>query len=111
VLGPPQDKRFIRKSRPSKRDSEDWRKIENNWSELAGELALRLDAHTNNTSLVLAIELSPGGKVLLFPGDAQVGNWLSWGDITWRGDDSDLTAANLLERTVFYKVGHHGSHM
>lgn len=43
-----------------------------------------------------------GGKVLLFPGDAQYGNWLSWAT-TPRGKD-------LLERTIFYKDGHHGSH-
>ena len=36
---------------------------------------------TNNTSLALAFELIEKGrvgKVLLFPADAQVGNWLSW---------------------------------
>jgi beta-lactamase superfamily II metal-dependent hydrolase len=95
----------------SRYNSDPWRQIETNWGELAGELALKLDAHTNNTSLVLAIELSPGGKVLLFPGDAQVGNWLSWEDITWSDDaHADLKAADLLSRTVLYKVGHHGSH-
>jgi hypothetical protein len=45
---------------------------------LAGRLALQLDSDTNNTSLVLAFELGKSGRVLLFPGDAQVGNWLSW---------------------------------
>ncbi len=78
-----------------------WRRIENDWMEAGTELALDLDTHTNNTSLVLAIELSPGGKVLLFPGDAQHGSWLSWAN-TPAGID-------LLKRTVFYKVGHHGS--
>src|SRR5205085_6914038 len=55
-----------------------WRRIDDNWLGAANNLALQLDADTNNTSLALAIELSPGGKVLLFPGDAQVGSWLSW---------------------------------
>jgi hypothetical protein len=53
--------------------------------------------------------------VLLFPGDAQVGNWLSWGDLTWQVKDSKgkkktVNAEDLLARTVLYKVGHHGSH-
>ncbi len=79
----------------------EWRRIDNDWMEVGTELALDLDNHTNNTSLVLAIELSPGGKVMLFPGDAQHGSWLSWAT-TPKGID-------LLNRTVFYKVGHHGS--
>jgi beta-lactamase superfamily II metal-dependent hydrolase len=77
---------------------------------MAGELALKLDAHTNNTSLVLAIELGEGGKVLLFPGDAQIGNWLSWQDLAWGAGEARFTANDLLARTVLYKVGHHGSH-
>jgi hypothetical protein len=50
--------------------------------------------------------------VLLFPGDAQVGNWLSWHDVTWKDGKKKLTvtARDLLNRTVLYKVGHHGSH-
>ncbi|HHJ18059.1 MAG TPA: MBL fold metallo-hydrolase [Gammaproteobacteria bacterium] len=88
----------------------DWRKIDADWTAAAGELALKLDAHTNNTSLVLAIELARDDKVLLFTGDAQVGNWLSWDDVTWSGDFKELTTGDLLERTVLYKVGHHGSH-
>lgn len=90
--------------------SEEWRTIETDWLGTAGELALQLDTHTNNTSLVLAIELSPGGHVLLFPGDAQVGNWLSWDDVTWAGKYEKVTAKDLLAKTVLYKVGHHGSH-
>lgn len=81
-----------------------WRRIEGDWLSSADNLALQLDSDTNNTSLALGIELSPGGKVLLFPGDAQVGNWLSWHLI------DSLDAADLLRRTAFYKVGHHGSH-
>lgn len=84
-----------------------WRRVEADWLEFSGELALRLDRDTNNTSLALAFELVPGGRVLLFPADAQVGNWLSWQDVEWA---NGVTANDLLERTVFYKVGHHGSH-
>lgn len=92
-----------------------WRRIDDSWLSAANNLALQLDADTNNTSLALAIELSPGGKVLLFPGDAQVGNWLSWqgAKLHWprEGDPHHpVTAADLLRRTVLYKVGHHGSH-
>jgi hypothetical protein len=90
-----------------------WRRIDGDWLRAAGDLALQLDSDTNNTSLALAFELSPGGKVLLFPGDAQVGNWLSWHDLTWRpsrGPAREVSAAELLRRTVLYKVGHHASH-
>ena len=75
----------------------------------AGEaLALFLDTFTNNSSLVLAIELVDSGKVLLFAADAQTGNWSSWKDVEW--EDDDVTTDDLLARTVFYKVGHHASH-
>ena len=90
-----------------------WRRIDEAWLGTAEKLALQLDGDTNNTSLVLAFELSPGGKVLLFPGDAQVGNWLSWEGLSWprEGKPGDpVTAADLLRRTVLYKVGHHASH-
>lgn len=102
---------------PGHRSVEDlaWRRIEDDWLGSAENLALQLDSDTNNTSLALAIELSPGGKVLLFPGDAQVGNWLSWHDeaMQWpRPEDPGrpITAEDLLRRTVLYKVGHHASH-
>jgi len=39
-----------------------------------------------------------------------VGNWLSWQKVQWKEDNKTLTALNLLQRTAFYKVGHHGSH-
>jgi hypothetical protein len=103
---------------------EKWRRIDGDWLEAAGEFALQLDNATNNTSLALAIEVGPPGegKVLLFPGDAQVGNWRSWfgkvklgqrelgKDMVWKIGDRKVTAEDLLRRTVLYKVGHHGSH-
>jgi hypothetical protein len=93
----------------------DWREIDLDWLGSAESLALQLDSDTNNTSLVLAIELVKSGQVLLFPGDAQVGNWLSWQDLTWitsgsSGQTTSISAPDLLKRTVFYKVGHHASH-
>jgi hypothetical protein len=88
-----------------------WRRIDEDWLGNADQFALNLDSATNNTSLVLAIELSPGGEVLLFPADAQVGNWLSWQHVNCTGDgNKTVSATDLLKRTVFYKVGHHGSH-
>jgi hypothetical protein len=89
---------------------DEWRRIDNDWLGYAGPLALQLDSDTNNTSLVLAFEVSEGGDVLLFPGDAQVGNWLSWEAVEWEVNGSTVRAHDLLERTVLYKVGHHGSH-
>jgi hypothetical protein len=89
-----------------------WRRIDGDWLGAYENLALDLDGDTNNTSLVLAFELGePGtGPVLLFPGDAQVGNWLSWRDQSYRSGDRKFSADELMRRTVVYKVGHHGSH-
>ncbi|MRG58160.1 MBL fold metallo-hydrolase [Phyllobacterium sp. SYP-B3895] len=89
-------------------DAPDWRRIDTAWLDGASELALALDGATNNTSLVLAIELK-GGDVLLFVADAQVGNWISWGDLSWKVGGDEMTGPDLLARTIFYKVGHHGS--
>lgn len=87
-----------------------WRRIDGDWLDGASDMALQLDSLTNNTSLVLAIELEPGGDVLLFAADAQVGNWLSWQDLKWTVDGKPVTGPDLLNRAIFYKVGHHGSH-
>lgn len=91
-------------------NDQDWRRIDGEWLQSAEQLALALDDATNNTSLVLAIELVDSGKVLMFPGDAQAGNWLSWDSVTFKDAAEDVNATDLLKRTVFYKVGHHGSH-
>ena len=92
-----------------------WRNIELDWLASAERLALQLDSDTNNTSLALAIELGDKGKVLVFPGDAQVGNWISWQGRSWnatnaRGEPEQVKVEDLLGRTVLYKVGHHASH-
>ncbi|MBS0264518.1 MAG: hypothetical protein JSS02_21465, partial [Planctomycetes bacterium] len=93
---------------------EEYRQIDNCWLDAAGQFALQLDGAINNTSLVLAVELAESGKVLLFPGDAQVGSWLSWHDLEWKvkrdGKTETVTAQDLLANTVLYKVSHHGSH-
>jgi len=89
-----------------------WRQIEDDWLAAFGDLALSLDSDTNNTSLVLAFEFVKKGEVLLFVGDAQVGNWQSWERVKFNvpGRARPLPALDLLGRTVFYKVGHHCSH-
>jgi hypothetical protein len=101
-----------------------WRRIDDDWLLAADTFALAADNFVNNTSLVLAFEMPPSRgsdkrNVLLFVADAQVGNWLSWDEIPeWTlcedakpaqgGSKPDID--DLLRRTVFYKVGHHGSH-
>lgn len=88
-----------------------WRQIEYDWLDTAGELAIALTDFVNNTSLAFAIELN--NQVLLFPADAQSGNWLSWHDPQVTKElkrNGGKDAKTLLAKTVFYKVGHHGSH-
>lgn len=87
-----------------------WRRIDDDWLQSGGQLALDMNRQTNNSSLVLALELGGGGKVVLFAGDAQRGNWASWANAEWRDGSTITTARDLLSRTVLYKVGHHGSH-
>ena len=90
---------------------ESWRRIDHDWLRTAETLALRLNDEVNNTCLVVAIELPRTKKVLLFAGDAQRGNWVSWDDQSWIGPGgAEIKAKALLGRTVLYKVGHHGSH-
>lgn len=92
-------------------EAQDWRRVDGDWLGTASQLALQLDGDTNNTSLALAFELLPSGKVLLFPADAQVGNWESWHKLQWpREDGEPITTKDLLRRTTLYKVGHHASH-
>ena len=64
------------------------------------EVAVALDKAVNGTSLVIVLEVR--GKYLLFPGDAQWGTWQAiFADAEWR---------EMLCKTDFYKIGHHGSH-
>ena len=63
-------------------------------------LAFALDKAKNNTSLVTLIAFR--GQHLLFPGDAQYGNWKAWLD----KDDAEAILASV----SFLKVAHHGSH-
>jgi len=90
---------------------ESWRRIDDDWLFSSGNLALRLNSMTNNLTLCLAIEHEASGKVLLFPGDAEVGSWKSWHTVDWQDKAGlDLKTNDLLNRVVFYKVAHHLSH-
>ncbi|HEX6189090.1 MAG TPA: hypothetical protein VFZ40_13510 [Pyrinomonadaceae bacterium] len=63
-------------------------------------LAFALDQAKNNTSLVTLFSFR--GQQLLFPGDAQWGNWKFWLD----KDDAE----GILSGVTFFKIAHHGSH-
>lgn len=63
-------------------------------------VAAKLENYVNSTSLILAFEYK--GATLLFPGDAEGGNWTN--------ALTDPTKIPILARTDLYKVGHHGSH-
>lgn len=97
----------------SNRD-EEWRRIDPASAPPPRRFTLLREMDVNNRSLVLAIELVESGRVLLFPGDAQELSWRSWHDLSWTvgrpgGARTTVTAADLLARTVLYKVSHHGS--
>ena len=104
------DSRFARYYSDAPEDAV--RRIDNDWLWAGAQrLALKMDNYTNNTCLVLAFELPKSKQVLLFPADAQAGNWLSWHDQKYDAKDGrQLSAADLLAKTSLYKVGHHGSH-
>ncbi|RUW20250.1 hypothetical protein EOA38_33510, partial [Mesorhizobium sp. M1E.F.Ca.ET.041.01.1.1] len=94
---------------PMEDRDQSWRRIDADWMAIAADLALQLDRGVNNTSLVLAFEFTDTGHVFLFPGDAQIGNWLSWKDLKFQVGAATVTTADLLARTVYLKVAHHGS--
>ena len=76
------------------------RAIENAGSGTEFDLLARLEKAVNGTSLMLMFVI--GHAHLLFSGDAQ------WG--TWTAALADPEWKELLSKTSFYKVGHHGSH-
>jgi len=90
-----------------------WRKIDYDWLSTAGAMAIRLNSHINNTSLAIALESTETNKVIMLPGDAEFGSWMSWHKIAkWQKTDAQKVGfvEDLLNRTVFYKVGHHLSY-
>jgi beta-lactamase superfamily II metal-dependent hydrolase len=64
----------------------------------AAAVAFSLDKVLNNTSIVALFTWA--GRHLLFPGDAQYGDWSYW---------YLKSGADLLSEICFYKVAHHGS--
>jgi beta-lactamase superfamily II metal-dependent hydrolase len=64
------------------------------------DLVTKLEKSVNGTSLLLMFVI--GKAHLLFPGDAQ------WG--TWKAAMDDPEWQELLSKTAFYKIRHHGSH-
>lgn len=78
----------------------DLRDLEKKADEDPFAVAVQLDKAVNGTSLLLMFEM--GRAHLLFPGDAQ------WG--TWQNALADSEFKELLRKTNFLKVGHHGSH-
>ncbi|UVK36995.1 hypothetical protein LHFGNBLO_003980 [Mesorhizobium sp. AR10] len=100
----------VAEARPEEDPDQSWRRIDADWLGIAADLAMQLDRGVNNTSLVLAFEFIDTGRVFLFPGDAQIGNWLSWKDLKWPVGQGTVTAADLMAGTVYLKVAHHGSH-
>jgi len=93
---------------------EEWRTIDHDWLYSVGQLAMRYERSINNTSLALAIQLESSENILLFPGDAELGSWESWHKgLSWpvwvKGELVRKRMDYLLEKTVFYKVGHHMS--
>jgi beta-lactamase superfamily II metal-dependent hydrolase len=77
----------------------DERHLEEIASSPADELAFALDQARNNESVVTY--LTYRGRSLLFPGDAQYGNWRWW--LENEQPDEILSGVN------FFKVAHHGS--
>jgi beta-lactamase superfamily II metal-dependent hydrolase len=63
-------------------------------------VAVALDKAVNGTSLMLMLQIKEA--YLLLTGDAQ------WG--TWNNVLQDPHARELLTKTTFHKIGHHGSH-
>lgn len=94
----------VRKGSPSiahlKLDPGDYKALEEAAAGDMDMLAAANDGKLNGTSLVLVVEFE--GVHLLLAGDAQWGTWeAAVGDPEWN---------DLLSKTRFFKVGHHGSH-
>ena len=90
-----------------------WRQIETDHLETAASIALRVNSLLNNTSLAMAIEFGKNKKIILLPADAQSGNWMGWHKddvVSALKSNGGRTTKEILNNTVFYKVGHHGSH-
>jgi metallo-beta-lactamase superfamily protein len=79
--------------------SEEESELETSLGSSFEDLAFSLDQAKNNESVVALFVFR--GQYLLFPGDAQYGNWLWWLD--------NESPEEILPRITFFKVAHHGS--
>lgn len=95
----PFDDRWIDRPTPAPLSAVEADDIERLCADAEG-LAFALDHAVNNCSLV--VHLTFKGRHLLFPGDAQYGNWAAWIDAP--------AGKEILSQVSFLKVAHHGSH-
>ena len=79
--------------------SEEEKELETTLGSSVEDLAFSLDNAKNNESVVALFAFR--GQYLLFPGDAQYGNWTWWLD--------HESPEEILPRVTFFKVSHHGS--
>lgn len=113
ALSDQSDEKLLEIRKKYRDEKQAWRSIDHDWLWGGAELALKLEQSINNTSLVMGIQFMDSEKILLFPGDAEYGNWLSWQDpdLSWtfvqKNETRKVNADYLLKNTVFYKVGHH----
>jgi hypothetical protein len=108
LSAPPRTKRQRKALDPNVVD-QSWRRIDHDWLAMSSTLAMQLDDQTNNTSVVLAFEDTKTGRVFLFGADAQIGSWMSWEHVSWNVGTEVVTGPDLLARTVYFKLPHHGS--
>ena len=80
---------------------EDEKKLHDQSGSSIDDVAFALDQARNNESLVTLFTFS--NKHLLFPGDAQYGNWRWW-------LENERTSSDILSKINFFKIAHHGSH-
>ena len=76
-------------------------KLQNMSSSSINDVAFALDQARNNESLVTLFIFH--NKYLLFPGDAQYGNWRGW-------LEDEKSSSDILSKINFFKIAHHGSH-
>jgi beta-lactamase superfamily II metal-dependent hydrolase len=95
----PFGKEWVYKSTKAPLSARDMKDLADLLNETDG-LAFTLDSVLNNTSLVTLLAFR--GKKLLFPGDAQYGNWKSW--------MNTADGSSILGHIDYIKIAHHGSH-
>jgi beta-lactamase superfamily II metal-dependent hydrolase len=93
------DKWVVSDSKSKRLTAEDEKKLEEVANNPLDSLAFALDQARNNESVVALLIYK--GQYLLFPGDAQYGNWRWWLE--------NEQAEDVLPQISFFKVAHHGS--